>query len=471
MCVTCPSKKLMDGGSLVVNYLILTILRYVYPQLFKMEHYMPLKVVIPKGKQVAAVAALQAAGISSIEDWATSLEGMLMERKAYVKDVWTDYKEYSTTNGAYIFQMKFVGTEGQLFNVFHTPGLVDALIMVDPYVAEGCMMLAVPANTYMICYGGAGMEVYLPPLALATPRPTPPVPSAPARVVPPPSTPLPFMEPVARMPTVVEPVVEPVSTAPTNPAPVERVIDTEDSIFTLDVYVPFTNDLLVHSTKEELKDYAVSEWVQFYDDVALPIEKKSYNIKEEDNGVNLSATFRTHVDKYGDVFTEEAFGHLEEAVMYADTDIFYVEMPVKNPHDGKTYYVKNYSEFITVGPYFGWSFGGVEGGQVNPHIIEDVEAQKKVKPSIQEATLPVQETTVVSPQEAPSPAQEVPQLSPKEKVAQRVAEMEAEMKPLRQSVKDLKKQRANLNSRINEKEARIRAFEFACDELASLFGF
>ncbi len=68
---------------------------------------MTLKVVIPKGKQAAAVAALQAAGVGSIEDWATAVEGMLMERKAYVNDMGTCYKEYSTSNGAYIFQMEF----------------------------------------------------------------------------------------------------------------------------------------------------------------------------------------------------------------------------------------------------------------------------------------------------------------------------------------------------------------------------
>ncbi len=407
---------------------------------------MTLKVVIPKGKQAAAVAALQAAGVGSIEDWATAVEGMLMERKAYVNDMGTCYKEYSTSNGAYIFQMEFWGTEGQLYNVFHTPGLVDALKMVDPYAAAGIMKLRTDSEAYHIGYGGGDpLDMKLPPLALATPLPAPVVPPAPARVVPAQVAPLPFMEPVARMP----PVVEAVSSAPVSTAPsVERVIDTEDSVLTLNVYVPFTRGLLAYYKKESLKDYAVSEWVHFYDEVALPIEKKTYDIKEGNDGVEMSATFRTHVDKFGDVFTEEALHHLEEAVQYADTDIFYVEMPVKNQHDGKTYYVKNYSEFIRVGPLFYWSFGGVEGGDVKVEI----------RPA-QEVLPPIQVAEVVPPP------------SPKDKAVQRVAELKANADAIRAEVSELKKARTKLNSEINEKEARIRAFEFASDELRDVFGF
>jgi hypothetical protein len=443
---------------------------------------MTLKVVVPKGKQAAAVAALQAVGIGSIEDWATAVEGMLMERKAYVEDVGTDYKEYSTSNGAYIFQMEFIGTEGQLYNVFYTPGVVDALQLISPYAVSECMMLATASGHYFICYGGGDVEVYLPPQAQATPLPAPVVPLAPARTT---TQANPFTEPTPRMP----PVVEAVSTAPVSPVPsVERVIDTSDdssatlarisdtsdSILTLNVYVPFTcdvlqmqnltsqqgSDLLVHYKKESLKDYAVSEWVHFYDEVALPIEKKSYDIKEVNDGVELSATFRAHVDKFGDVISEEALHHLEEAVQYADTDIFYVEMPAKNEEDGKTYYVKNYSEFIRVGPLFHWSFGGVEGGDVKVEIP----SAHVVVPPVQEVLPPIQVAEVISPQEVPQP-------SPKDKAVQRVAELKANAEAIRAEVSELKKARTKLNSEINEKEARIRAFEFASDELRDVFGF
>ena len=417
-----------------------------------MEHCMTLKVIIPKAKQVAANAALQAVGVDSYEEWATSVEGMLMERKAYVKDVRTRYKEFSKTNGAYIFHMEFIGTEGQLFNIFHTPGLVDALKLITSYCAWHEMYLPTKSASYFILYGNDGpMDINLPPLALATPRPGPAVPSAPARSVSPTSvseqhcvsapvstTPNPFTEPMPRM----IPVVEPVSTATVITTPcVERLlVDSEDSILTLNVVIPYST--------ESIKDYATSEWVHFYDEVALPVGKKSYDICEDAVGVILKATFRTHVDKYADVFTEEALHHLEEAVYHAKDDIFYVEMPVKNEHDGKTYYVKNYSEFILVGGFFHWSFGGVEGGDVKV----EVSPAQEVLPPIQVAEV-------------------IPPPSPKDKAAQRVAELKANAEAIRAEVSELKKARTKLNSEINEKEARIRAFDFACDELRDVFGF
>lgn len=175
-----------------------------------------------------------------------------------------------------------------------------------------------------------------------------------------------------------------------------------------------------------------------------------YGFGEGTDGVNLKATFRTNVEKYADVFTEEALQHLEEAVYYAKDDIFYVEMPVKNEHNGKTYYVKNYSEYILVGGFFNWSFGGVEGGDV------------KVK-----AKTPFQRSTPYQPQEENSTTVKAKERA-KGRAKERANELGQMAYELGEEVRQLKEEVATLQAKIAEKEAQIRLYEYAQEELEAV---
>jgi septal ring factor EnvC (AmiA/AmiB activator) len=97
----------------------------------------------------------------------------------------------------------------------------------------------------------------------------------------------------------------------------------------------------------------------------------------------------------------------------------------------------------------------------------------EIRPA-QEVLPPVQVAQVVSSEELFVPSQVaevVPPPSPKDKAAQRVAELKANAEAIRAEVSELKKVRTKLNEDIKEKEARICAFEFACDEIRDMFGF
>lgn len=166
---------------------------------FKMERTMTLKIVVPKGKQAAANAALQEVDFASYEEWATGVEGLLMERKAYVKEVRTRYKEYNIKNGAYIFVMEFVGTYGQLVNIFYTDGLTEALELLNPYMVATSVWRWNGTYYSMKYVGNNPLDIKCPPLADATPRPAPPTPAAPARPELVKEERPPFMEPFHRM--------------------------------------------------------------------------------------------------------------------------------------------------------------------------------------------------------------------------------------------------------------------------------
>jgi hypothetical protein len=425
---------------------------------------MTLKVVVPKGKQAAAVAALQAAGLGSLEEWATSVEGILMERKAYVNDMGTCYKEYSTSNGAYIFQMEFWGTEGQLFNVFHTPGLVDALKMVDPYAAAGIMKLRTDSEAYHIGYGGGDpLDMKLPPLALATPLPTPPAPDAPARVISVASVKEeerpPFVEPLHRMTPVVEEVsmsgsdnivafadaleemgglvVPPVSLAVVIPAPVKRLlVDSEDSVLAFDLSITYN---VPRKNADQFEDWVATQWVHFYDAVPLDLSKKFYDVKFlAGTGVKLSASFRTHVDNFADVFTEEAVHYLEEVAHVCDDETIYVQAPYMEGTGGAVKYEPILSHYITVGKTngFSWCFGGV--GKVASPRAPTSQVERKKSPS---------------------------------KAEQRYEELGRKCIELEEEVAQLKERQAVLQAQIAEKETRIRMFRFAQDELYDTMEF
>ena len=408
---------------------------------------MTLKVVIPKGKQVAAVAALQAVGIDSIEDWATAVEGMLKERRAYMKIVATEYKEYSTTNGAYIFEMDFIGTARQLYNVFHTPGLVDALKLISPYAAPEIMQLRTASGVYHIGYGGSNpLDMKLPHLALATPRPRPVVPSAPARITPSPvpsSVPVPFTEPVPRMTPVVEAVsVAPVSVAPVSPAPViitphkRLLVDSEDSVLAFDLTITYN---VPRTNAGQFEDWVASQWVHFYDAVPLDISKKFYDVKFlAGTGVKLSASFRTHVDNFADVFTEEALHHLEEVARVCDDETIYVQAPYVEGTGGAVKYEPIVSHYITVGKTngFSWCFGGV--GKVASHRAPTPQVERRKSPS---------------------------------KAEQRYDELGRKCIEMEEEVRQLKERQTALQAQIAEKETRIRMFQFAQDELYDTMEF
>ncbi len=381
---------------------------------------MTLKVVIPKAKQVAANAALQAAGVDSYEEWATSVEGMLMERKAYVKEVRTRYKEFSKTNGAYIFHMEFIGTEGQLFNIFHTPGLVDALKLITSYCAWHEMYLPTKSASYFILYGDDGrMDVNLPPLAQATPRPGPAVPSAPARAEPvKEEVRLPFVEQMHRI-------------SPISVAPIKRLlVDTEDSVLAFDLTITYN---VPRTNADQFEDWVASEWVHFYDAVPLkPNEKKFYDVKFlGGTGVRLSASFRTHVDKFVDIFTDEAVYYLREVAHVCDDETIHVQAPYVEGTDGVVKYEPILTHFVTVGKTngFSWCFGGE--GEVAPPLLPPVQVVQRV----------------------PSKAE------------QRYNELGRKSHELEEEVRQLKEQQAALQLQIAEKETRIRMFQFAQDEL------
>lgn len=396
---------------------------------------MTLKIVVPKGKQDAANTALQAIGLASYEEWATSVEGMMMERKAYVKEVWTKYKEYSTKNGAYIFVVKFVGTYGQLVNVFYTEGLVEALELVSPYLAAEGMWLWRGTCPYYINYGGEkSVKTTLPPLSDATPLPAPPTPAAPARTEPAKKEVLaPFVEPMPRM--------SPISVAPVSVAPIKHLlVDSEDSILSFNFNITYNvpRGKVSRTKAEQFEDWVAEEWVHFYDAVALPNEKKSYDVKfSDDEGVSLTATFRTHMDNYADVFTEEALHHLEEVAHVCDDDNIYVQAPYINGTSSAVYYEPILTHYVRVGKTNGFAccFGG-EGEES-----------------------PVQEIQPVAPSQPTEPKKQP------SKAEQRYNALGSMAHHLEEEISQLKEQQANLQLQIAEKETRIRMFQFAQDEL------
>ncbi len=436
-----------------------------------------LKVVIPKGKQAAATKALQRVGLNSLEDWATSVEGMLMERKAYMELVETRYNEYSSKNGAFIFQMDFEGTEGQLVHVFHTPGLVDALKLVDPYAAAALMQLPMlSAGVYHIGYGGGDpLDMELPPLSLATPLPTPVVPPAPER-----SAPVkeeerpPFVEPLHRMTPVVEEVsmsgsdnivafadaleemgglvAPPVSETPLSPAPlslapdssrsVKRLlVDSEDSVLAFDLTITYN---VPRTNAGQFEDWVATQWVHFYDAVPLkPNEKKFYDVKFlVGTGVKLTASFHAHIDMFEEIFNDEVLYHLEEVARVCDDETIYVQAPYVEGTGGAVKYEPVLSHYITVGKTngFSWCFGGCFGGMGKA-------ASPRVPPS------------QVERRKSPSKAE------------QRYEELGRKCIELEEEVSQLKERQAALQAQIAEKETRIRMFRFAQDELYDTMEF
>jgi hypothetical protein len=439
-----------------------------------------LKVVIPKGKQAAATEALRRVGLNSLEDWATSVEGMLMERKAYMEFVETRYIEYSSKNGAFIFQMDFEGTEGQLVHVFHTPGLVDALKLVDPYAAAALMQLPMlKGGVYHIGYGGGDgrsatlarsgtesnpLDMELPPLSLATPLPTPPAPDAPARVAPVKEEERPpFVEPLHRMIPVVEaagpapvstapvsetPVSEtpiseaPVSETPISTAPVKRLlVDSEDSVLAFDLTIAYN---VPHTNADQFEDWVATQWVHFYDAVPLkPNEKKFYDVKFlAGTGVKLTASFRAHIDMFEEIFNNEVLHHLEEVADVCDDETVYVQAPYVEGTDEVVKYEPILSHYITLGKTieFAWCFGGVEN--------------------------------VASPR-APMPQahSQVERKKSPSKAEQRYEELGRKCIELEEEVAQLKERQAVLQAQIAEKETRIRMFRFAQDELYDTMEF
>jgi hypothetical protein len=437
-----------------------------------MEPIMTLKIVVPKGKQAAANTALQAVGLASYEEWATSVEGLMVERKAYVKEVRTRYKEYNTKNGAYIFTMEFVGTYGQLVNVFYTEGLVEALELVNPYIAPESMWVWSGTCPYYINYGGEkSVKMTLPPLSDATPRPVPPTPAAPARAEPvKKEAPAPFVEPMPRMsPISVAPVsVAPVSVAPVSVAPVSvalnkcLLVDSEDSVLAFNLNITYN---VPRANAEQFEDWVASQWVHFYDAVPLPNEKKFYDVKFLAGvGVNLTASFRTHVDNYADIFTEEALHHLEEVARVCDDDIIYVQAPYTVGDETTLHYESSQSSiaqaskavlyepilthFVRVGKTNGFAccFGG-EGEAAAPALLPPVQVAQRV----------------------PSKDQNAMHFAPKQpmvaKAEQRYNELGSMAHHLEEEIRELKEEQAEIQAQIAEKELRIRMFQFAQDEL------
>ncbi len=423
----------------------------------KMVYNMVMKVIVAKGKQAAFTEALQREGIASIEDWASRVEGLFVERKAYVKEVRTRYKEYNSKNGAFVFVMEFDGTEGQLYNIFHTPGLVDALKMVDPYAAAGGMVLhpvSGSAEYYYICYGGdMPLEMKLPPLSEATPRPGASVPAAPARIssaptssAPTSSEPVPFTEPVPRM----VPVVEAVGVAPVSPAPVKRLlVDSEDSVLAFDLTITYK---VPHTNAGEFEDWVASQWVHFYDAVPLkPNEKKFYDVKFLGGaGVKLTASFHTNIDMFEEIFNDEVLDHLEEVARVCDDETIYVQAPYVEGTGGAVKYEPIFSHYITLGKTngFSWCFGGCVGGNLLPYV-----------PPVQGVLPPVQ---VAESQ----PVRESPQNKIQDKVQKRMDELGQMIHELEEEVRQMKQEMKSMEEEIVEKETRIRMFEFAQDELA-----
>ena len=423
---------------------------------FKMElsnniiRSLTLKVVVPKGEQAAALKALEGVGAESLENWASLVECLLVERKAYVELVETRYKGVSSKNGAFIFQMNFLGKEGQLFNVFHTPGLVDALKVIDPYAAADIMKLRTASGVYHIGYGGGDpLNMNLPPLALATPRPGPPVPSAPARSAPSPTpASIPFTEPTPRMPTLVSPMelapvsVAPVSSAPVSSAPISSapnalrfLVNSQDSILAFNLNITYN---VPRTNAGQFEDWVASEWVHFYDAVPLPNEKKTYDVKFlAGTGVNLTATFHAHVDNYADIFTEEALHHLEEVAYVCNDDIIYVQAPYMEGTGGAVLYEPILTHYVRVGKTNGFAcyFGGE--GEASP-----VAPSQPMAPS--QATVPKKEPS---------------------KAEQRYNELGSMAHHLEEEIRELKAAQAVIQAQIAEKETRIRMFFFAQDEL------
>jgi hypothetical protein len=457
-------KKIDGCRHNIFQYLIQTLSDFKMELSNNIIRSLTLKVVVPKGKQAEATKALQGASLGSLENWASLVECLLVERKAYVELVETSYKQFSSKNGAFIFQMIFLGKEGQLFNVFHTPGLVDALKLIDPYAAAEHMELRTASGVYHIGYGGGDpLDMNLPPLALVTPRPGPPAPSAPARSAPSPTpASIPFTEPTPRMPTLVSPMelapvsVAPISSAPISSAPISPapnalrfLVNCQDSILSFNLNIAYNTSLKngrnatlasseTGSNAEEFEDWVASEWVHFYDAVSLPNEKKTYDVKFlAGTGVKLTATFHAHVDNYADIFTEEALHHLEEVAYVCNDDIIYVQAPYINGTSSAVYYEPILTHYVRVGKTNGFAccFGG-EG-----------------------EAAPVQEIQPIAPSQPMAPKKQP------SKAEQRYNALGSMAHHMEEEIRQLKEEQAEIQAQIAEKETRIRMFQFAQDEL------
>ena len=330
--------------------------------------------------------------------------------------------------------VEFVGTYGQLVNVFYTEGLVEALELMNPYLAAESMWLWSGTCAYYINYGGdKSVKMTLPPLSDATPRPAPPTPAAPARaeLVAEPAkkeAPAPFVEPMPRM--------SPISVAPVSPTLNKRLlVDSEDSVLAFNLNITYNTAL---KNAEEFEDWVASEWVHFYDAVPLPNEKKTYDVKFlAGTGVNLTATFHAHVDNYADIFTEEALHHLEEVAYVCNDDIIYVQAPYMEGTGGAVLYEPILTHYVRVGKTNGFAcyFGGE--GEASP-----VAPSQPMAPS--QATVPKKEPS---------------------KAEQRYNELGSMAHHLEEEIRELKAAQAVIQAQIAEKETRIRMFFFAQDEL------
>ena len=221
------------------------------------------------------------------------------------------------------------------------------------------------------------------------------------------------------------------------------LIDSCDSVLTMNVAVKCVD--------EAIAERAADMWVHFYDAVPLTVGVgKSYDVKFVADGVKLSASFRTHVDTFTDVFGEEALEYLEEVAYVCEDDTFYVETPYSGGG-----YERILTHYITVGKTkaFVCCFGG-EGLDDWTPLADKVEP---VRPKT-----PFQLATPYQPEKASS------QPTVSSKAQNRAHELGQMAYELGEEVRQLKEEVAALQAQIAEKEAQIRLYEYAQEELEAV---
>ena len=207
-------------------------------------------------------------------------------------------------------------------------------------------------------------------------------------------------------------------------------------------------NVVVKCVDEAFAERAADMWVHFYDAVPLTVGVgKSYDVKFVADGVKLGASFRTHVDTFADVFTDEALHHLDDVARVCDDDTIYVQAPCAGGG-----YEPILTHYITVGKTkaFVCCFGGEEVVGTTPK--EEVKAKT-----------PFQLSTPYLPQEEDSTAAKA-----KERAKERADELGQMAYELGEEVRQLKEEVATLQAQIAEKEAQIRLYEYAQEELEAV---
>jgi len=214
------------------------------------------------------------------------------------------------------------------------------------------------------------------------------------------------------------------------------LIDSHDSVLTMNV--------MVKCVDEAIAERAADMWVHFYDAVPLTVGVgKSYDVKFVADGVNLGASFRTHVDTFADVFGEDVLEHLEEVAYVCEDDTFYVQAPCVGGG-----YEPILTHYITVGKTkaFVCCFGGEELIGTTPK--EEVKAKTAFQLS-----------TPYQPQEENFTAA---------KAKERATKLGQMAYELGEEVRQLKEEVATLQAQIAEKKAQIRLYEYAQEELEAV---